>query len=656
MTPDGDDDIAAPKSRASPQRRADQNNMDRHDDDHSSISRGDGDDESTLANEPSNQKAALAKADRETLARGETRAIRALRIVTLLVLVGTAVLVSLAIYYFASTSQQNSFTSEFQAYSIRVLESFHTGIARQMGAFDALSASITSHAIESGSTFPKVTFPNWEVLANNFQIQAQATYVQYMPLVTDQGREEWEEYADEAKEYLMWSYLNQDRLRKEQDAKYGYDGISNTSEASSSPESAQKQNEEEGGQSRNLQSLQVQHAGNFSRSIWGTSGNGLPEEPGTGPYLPIWHQGPTIPVIELLNMNGMDLVFYTGPASVVLSTGQASLGIMSDFDDPNDEMSAIVMLFNAALQLGPYRHELEKFIGDPITNLAYPVFDRFSSSSQQVAGVLMTGLYWRLLFQDLLPPSARGITVVLTNSLGQAETFTINGAEAIYAGNGDLHETKYESMANSAEIIEYLTNSAGPQTRSFTAADLSPAFVTYNISVYPSSESEAQYVNSEPIWYALAVAGIFLFTTSIFLLCNFIVERRQKLVLDRAVKSSAVVRSLFPANVEQRLYEDVEGQLDSSQHQGNGVEKWSNDGFNTRRLSKFLETGIVGPKKGKPIADLFPEATVFFADLAGFTKWSSEREPSEVFGLLETIYSSFDLLASKRGVFKVEAS
>lgn len=43
-----------------------------------------------------------------------------------------------------------------------------------------------------------------------------------------------------------------------------------------------------------------------------------------------------------------------------------------------------------------------------------------------------------------------------------------------------------------------------------------------------------------------------------------------------------------------------------------------------------------------------------FADLAGFTKWSSSRSPCEVFELLENLYESFDRIASKRGVFKVE--
>lgn len=42
------------------------------------------------------------------------------------------------------------------------------------------------------------------------------------------------------------------------------------------------------------------------------------------------------------------------------------------------------------------------------------------------------------------------------------------------------------------------------------------------------------------------------------------------------------------------------------------------------------------------------------ADIAGFTAWSSVREPSQVFTLLETVYHAFDLIAKKRHVFKVE--
>ena len=43
-----------------------------------------------------------------------------------------------------------------------------------------------------------------------------------------------------------------------------------------------------------------------------------------------------------------------------------------------------------------------------------------------------------------------------------------------------------------------------------------------------------------------------------------------------------------------------------------------------------------------------------FADLVGFTAWSSEGEPSQVFTLLETLYQAYDSILKGRGVFKVE--
>ena len=66
-----------------------------------------------------------------------------------------------------------------------------------------------------------------------------------------------------------------------------------------------------------------------------------------------------------------------------------------------------------------------------------------------------------------------------------------------------------------------------------------------------------------------------------------------------------------------------------------------------------VEVGGAFVYGSKPIADFFPSTTILFADLAGFTAWSSKREPTQVFQLLEKIYSTFDALARVRGVFKV---
>jgi class 3 adenylate cyclase len=74
------------------------------------------------------------------------------------------------------------------------------------------------------------------------------------------------------------------------------------------------------------------------------------------------------------------------------------------------------------------------------------------------------------------------------------------------------------------------------------------------------------------------------------------------------------------------------------------------------KLKNFLNDGKEeGTAHGSaPIADLFTECTVMFADISGFTAWSSTREPGQVFTLLETVYGAFDAIAAKRGVFKVE--
>ena len=43
-----------------------------------------------------------------------------------------------------------------------------------------------------------------------------------------------------------------------------------------------------------------------------------------------------------------------------------------------------------------------------------------------------------------------------------------------------------------------------------------------------------------------------------------------------------------------------------------------------------------------------------FADIKGFSAWASVREPFQVFSFLEIVYHSWDMIARRRGVFKVE--
>jgi class 3 adenylate cyclase len=61
-------------------------------------------------------------------------------------------------------------------------------------------------------------------------------------------------------------------------------------------------------------------------------------------------------------------------------------------------------------------------------------------------------------------------------------------------------------------------------------------------------------------------------------------------------------------------------------------------------------------KKGENIiSDYFPEASVLFADIAGFTKMSSKMSSQEkLVDILNEIFSSFDRVASKHGLEKIK--
>lgn len=82
-------------------------------------------------------------------------------------------------------------------------------------------------------------------------------------------------------------------------------------------------------------------------------------------------------------------------------------------------------------------------------------------------------------------------------------------------------------------------------------------------------------------------------------------ERRQRLVLNTAAKSSAVVNSMFPEAVRDRLLNDDD---EKEKKRAKGVH--------------FMNTGMNpggADKSSAPIADFYPDTTILFADLVGFT-------------------------------------
>lgn len=59
-------------------------------------------------------------------------------------------------------------------------------------------------------------------------------------------------------------------------------------------------------------------------------------------------------------------------------------------------------------------------------------------------------------------------------------------------------------------------------------------------------------------------------------------------------------------------------------------------------------------EKQSTIAQEFPEVTILFADIVGFTELSAKVEPEELVSLLNKIFSAFDRLTEKHGLEKIK--
>jgi len=78
-----------------------------------------------------------------------------------------------------------------------------------------------------------------------------------------------------------------------------------------------------------------------------------------------------------------------------------------------------------------------------------------------------------------------------------------------------------------------------------------------------------------------------------------------------------------------------------------------------RLLASILPEGIAARLKdapGQTIADRYDNASILFADLAGYTARSSTMTPDELVGFLDRIFTVFDALATRFGAEKIKTN
>lgn len=133
------------------------------------------------------------------------------------------------------------------------------------------------------------------------------------------------------------------------------------------------------------------------------------------------------------------------------------------------------------------------------------------------------------------------------------------------------------------------------------------------VDVYPSTMFTETYDTNIPIIFPVIIAFLFMAMATIFAFYDKSVQHRNQKVVSAAARSSAIVTSLFPTTVRDRLLQEENGMKQNRPKHEMFSRRNDNDG--TKSLNEV--------DNSKPIADLFLDCTVFFADIVGFTSWSS---------------------------------
>jgi hypothetical protein len=250
------------------------------------------------------------------------------------------------------------------------------------------------------------------------------------------------------------------------------------------------------------------------------------------------------------------------------------------------------------------------------TIVVVPVFGGFEENAA-IVGHYFAIIPWVFYFQDELVTGTDPVHAVVESSCGHTFAFVIEGHSAAFLEEDyDAAKYGYFEEVVSAPFAEFAHDSC-----------------LYTLSVYPTASYVDTYSSKDPLYYMLFIFGVFILTTAAFLVFDRLQRRRQASLIKNTTKQHALVASLFPKSIQNQLLEDIDNDGKWNKSGMAGLRSFLKEGGNSTVGGSAGNTSISGEGtskssqwqdnpgggKSKPIADLFPDVTIMFADICGFT-------------------------------------
>ena len=178
------------------------------------------------------------------------------------------------------------------------------------------------------------------------------------------------------------------------------------------------------------------------------------------------------------------------------------------------------------------------------------------------------------------------------------------------AGTGASHQVEF---LPEMELEEFLVSANKNSHVDIHRDQIMAASNAWEVVVIPVEDTYE--ANLGPVLFTGIIIAVAAGALSICLYWNMRKVVRMNQIIVRAEADHAIVNNLFPARIRAKM-------LEQEQQMAN----------NQKEAGVLLKGDIVASDTlfgSAPIAELYPEATILFADMCGFTAWSSVREPSQ---------------------------
>lgn len=144
----------------------------------------------------------------------------------------------------------------------------------------------------------------------------------------------------------------------------------------------------------------------------------------------------------------------------------------------------------------------------PGSTIMQPVYA--SNDPAKLVGVIVSAIVWGEIMMSTYADAVSGVDLVLEAG-DQVYTYTVYNGNATFQGEGDLHETKFDSFATSLDI---------------TSKDLFDlASEHYTVTLYPTQELYDVYSTRNPMIATIGSVFIIVFTSLLFLVYDIFVRR-----------------------------------------------------------------------------------------------------------------------------------